>query len=219
MENLNIFGKFLTFKMKCMEYALQQNKDMMFIDSDTIILDKLYINNSYELGLSPQFIRDKYVKKSGYYNAGLIWTKNINVLNSWKECIDHTHSCAEQINMIKLRDYDYFEFGENYNLQTWRFLLGLEPTQTIASNLNIRNNKVYYKDKPLKFIHTHFNSQEFKQINDFFISKLTQAKCYKELVIIYRVINNKWILQIPKQPMNGLMRHKNDSYRELAFFI
>lgn len=219
MEKEKIFGEFLSYKMKCMEYALQENRDAMFIDSDTIILDKLHINENYNLGLSPQFIKEESVKRSGYYNAGLLWCSTKDIVNYWREIINHEHSCAEQINMIKLRKFNYFDFGDNYNLQTWRFVLGLEPGEKIASYVNVKNNKVYYKDKPLKFIHTHFNSTEFKSVNNFFINKLKEAKLWRELSIIYRVINDKWVLTIPKQPLNGRYHHNNDSYRELPLLF
>ena len=42
---------------------------------------------------------------------------------------------------------------------------------------------------------------------------------YKILAIIYRVINDKWILILPKQPKKGIAFHNNDSYRELALTI
>jgi hypothetical protein len=219
MEKEKIFGEFLSYKMKCMEYALQENRDAMFIDSDTIILDKLHINENYNLGLSPQFIKEETIKRSGYYNAGLLWCNAKEIVNYWREIINHEHSCAEQINMIKLRKFNYFEFGDNYNLQTWRFVLGLEPGEKIASYVNVKNNKVYYKEKPLKFIHTHFNSTEFKSVNNFFINKLKEAKLWRELSIIYRVINDKWVLTIPKQPLNGKYHHNNDSYRELPLLF
>lgn len=219
MEARNIFGKFLSFKMKCMKYALQECMDSMFVDSDTIILDRLYIEDGYEIGLSPQFIQQKYVERSGYYNAGLLWTNTTEALDHWEEVIDHKHSCAEQINMDKLRKFKYFEFDENYNLQTWRFVLGIEPGQQIASYVNVRDDKIYYRDEPLKFIHTHFNTTEFRDINSFFVKKLAEARRYRELSIIYRVINNAWVLQIPKQPMKGIWKHNNDSYRELALLM
>ena len=41
-------------------------------------------------------------------------------------------------------------------------------------------------------------------------------KRYKELLVIDRIINNKWIIKIPKQPRNGIWNHNNDSFRELA---
>jgi len=59
------------------------------------------------------------------------------------------------------KKYEYFEFGENYNLQCWRFLLSQESPQQIANNITDKpNDKLYYKNKPLKFVHTHFFSQE-----------------------------------------------------------
>ena len=80
-------------------------------------------------------------------------------------------------------------------------------------------NKLYYKKKPLKFIHTHFLDKRFAVFNQLIINNLVQAKMYKILEIIYRVINNKWILKIPKQPIAGLGRHNNDSYRELPILM
>jgi hypothetical protein len=221
MELKKIFGKFLENKMDIMLLALNENPDTVFLDSDTIILDTINdIDNNKELGLSPQFIRKENVDETGYYNAGLVWTNNIKVCKTWKSIIDHNNSCAEQINMKDLtKEYDYFEFGENYNLQTWRFLLGLESTEKIASYVNVKKNKLYYKDKPLKFIHTHFNSPRFQQINNFFIQKMCEAKLYKELLCVFRLINERWILSIPKQPLKGMGNHKDDSYRELPLLM
>ena len=34
-----------------------------------------------------------------------------------------------------------------------------------------------------------------------------------------RIINNKWVIKIPKQPQLGIWRHTNDSYRELAMLL
>jgi hypothetical protein len=219
MESRGLWGDFQMEKANIIEKALEKETDTLLIDSDTIILDKLYINNNKELGVSPQFIKDENVKEVGYYNGGMLWTNQKSLPEKWKlyTKTSRYYDQASIENLVKI--YNYFEFGENYNLQTWRFILGVEPANKIASYINVKNNKVYYKDEPLKFIHTHFNSNRFKQVNDFFIFKLTEARRFQELAIIYRVINNKWILQIPKQPMNGLWRHNNDSYRELAFLM
>lgn len=219
MESRGLWSDFQMEKANIIEKALEKETDTLLIDSDTIILDKLYINNNKELGVSPQFIKDKNVKEVGYYNGGMLWTNQKSLPEKWKlyTKTSRYYDQASIENLVKI--YNYFEFGENYNLQTWRFILGVEPANKIASYINVKNNKVYYKDEPLKFIHTHFNSNRFKQVNDFFIFKLTEARRFQELAIIYRVINNKWILQIPKQPMNGLWRHNNDSFRELAFLM
>ena len=57
---------------------------------------------------------------------------------------------------------------------------------------------IYYKKKPLKFIHTHFLDKQFNEFNLIIIRHLANAKMYKILAIIYRVIHNKWILKILK---------------------
>jgi len=48
---------------------------------------------------------------------------------------------------------------------------------------------------------------------------LTQIKDYKTLMIISRMINKKWIIQLPKQPMGGKWVHTNDSFRELVILL
>lgn len=222
MEQNGLFGEFLTFKMKAMNYALVENSDTLLLDTDIIITDTINdIDETKELGLSPQFIKQEYIDKTGFYNAGMLWTNNKSVPNTWCENINFTHHCPEQINMVELtKKYDYFEFGENYNLQCWRLYLSPDSPDKIASVITSQpNDKVYYKDKPLKFIHTHFLDKRFESFNNLLIEHFKNVKAYKILAIIYRVINNKWILRIPKQPLQGLGNHKNDSYREMPILL
>ena len=217
MVRMGIWSDFQMSKADVIEEALKNESDTLFLDSDIIILDKIDdIDKTKELGVSPQFIKQKNVDETGYYNGGMLWTNQRSLPDSWKE-FTKTSRYFDQASIEDLtKIYSYYEFGENYNLQTWRFLLGLEPSQIIASYVNVKNRKIYYKDKPLKFIHTHFNSDRFKTVNDFFITKMVTARYYRELAIISRLRNKKWIIKIPKQPMPGIWRHNNDSFRELA---
>lgn len=223
MEQHKIFGEFLKNKMKVIKYALNKTTDTMLLDTDIIITDTINdIDDTKELGLSPQFITQEYISKTGYYNAGMVWCKSIDVCHTWENCIDHSNHCPEQINMINLRKYSYFEFGENYNLQCWRLLLSYDNPDKIASYISSKSNdKLYYKNKPLKCIHTHFTDKQLKiyRFNNLIINHLNNAKMYKILTIIYRIINNKWILRIPKQPLIGRGQHNNDSYRELPILL
>ena len=123
-----------------------------------------------------------YLDKTGFYNAGLLWTNSKSVTRNWLEMIDNNNHCPEQINMHKLRKFNYFEFGENYNLQCWRFLLSNESSEQIANHITSSpNNKLYYKDKPLKFIHTHFLDNRFYKFNSIIIEHLKRARNYKLL--------------------------------------
>ena len=217
MVRNNIWNEFQMHKAKAISEALKKSKDTLFLDSDIIILDKINnIDPTKELGVSPQFIQQKNVDETGYYNGGMLWTKNKNVPEMWIE-YTKTSRYHDQASIEDLaRKFSYFEFGENYNLQSWRFLLGVEPFQTIASHINIQNGKLFYKENRLKFIHTHFHDNRFKQVNNYVLSKMIEAGLYKEILVIERMINEKWILRIPKQPMQGMGFHANDSFRELA---
>ena len=221
MENKKCFGTFLSYKMKIMREALTNHSDTLLLDSDIIITNTIdNIDRSKKIGLSKQYIKQEYIIKTGLYNAGLLWTNSIDAVNTWETLIDNNHHCPEQINMEQLRKYDYFEFGENYNVQCWRYLLSNEPKETIASYITSKpHDKLYYKSEPLKFIHTHFLDTRFNQFNIIILNHLQNANMYKILAIIYRVIHNKWLIKIPKQPLNGIAFHKNDSFREIPILL
>jgi hypothetical protein len=221
MEEKNLIKEFWNNKARIMEKALENEQDTLFLDSDIIITDIIDdIDNSKEIGVSPQFITQEHIDKTGYYNGGCVWTKNKEMPKDWIE-FTKTSRYVDQASIEDLvKKYNYFEFGENYNLQCWRFFLSPEGTQKIANNItSMPNDKLYYKNKPLKFVHTHFLDKRFQSFNQLIIEHLTNAKIYKILAIIYRVIHNKWILKIPKQPLKGIGYHNNDSYRELPLLM
>lgn len=223
MEQLGVWSDFQMAKAQVIEKALAAGeKDTLFLDSDIIILDTIDgVDMTKQLGVSPQFIQKKNVDETGYYNGGMLWTNQKTLPADWIE-FTKTSRYYDQASIEDLvAKYDHFEFGENYNLQTWRFIVGLEDAKTIASYLNLKVHaggfgKIHYKDKPLKFIHTHFNNNRFESINKFFVEMLTNANYYKELACINRLINKRWFICIPKQPRKDIYNHTNDSFRELA---
>lgn len=219
MVKRGIWTRFQMFKARSVECALERASDTLFIDCDTIVLDKFDdIDATKQLGISPQFIQKKNVDETGYYNGGFLWTNQTSLPTQWRK-YSQTSRYFDQAAIEDLaREYPYFEFGENYNLQAWRFILGVEPAGKLASYIRAEKGKIMYKDAPLKFIHTHFSDGRFSMFNKFMIQKLMEAKCYRELACIFRVINNAWVITIPKQPLPGIWHHTNDSYRELAKF-
>lgn len=219
MERKGNWSEFQMSKANIISHALKNVNDTLFLDSDIIITDTINdIDMSKDLGVSPQFISKSHVDRTGYYNGGMLWTKNKEVPNDWifftKKSRYFDQASIEDL----AKKYSYFEFGENYNLQCWRVLLSDESPQQISNHITSKD-KLYYKNKPLKFVHTHFLDNRFQQFNKLIIKHLSNAKMYKMLAIIYRVIHNKWVLRIPKQPIQGLGSHNNDSYRELLILM
>jgi hypothetical protein len=216
MEQTGMFTDLVLEKNLVIHRALEHESDTMFIDVDTLILDQLFVDETKQLGVSPQFINDEEVKNTGYYNAGLIWTNQKDLPEKWKE-FTKTSRYYEQASIEDLvKIYDTFEFGENYNLQTWRFRVGREDN---VPHLTVKDGRILFKNQPLKFFHTHFNRDDHKEQNHLFIEKMSEAKLWKELIITFRVKYGKWCLVIPNQPMRGQFYHANDSYRELPILF
>lgn len=228
MEKMKIWSEFQMAKATVIEYSLNCEKDVLFLDSDIIVFDPIELPLSienYNLGVSPHYMKKNITDKYGYYNGGVLWASCKDIPKLWKQ-YNNTSRYYDQAaieDLVKQYNKSYFEFGEHYNLQTWRFFHGNDQENKVQTkeHVTVKNNVVLYKNNPLKFIHTHYNTKDgmFKDFNLFFIEKLKEAKKYKELSIIHRVMHDKWIISIPEQPMAGQYNHANDSFRIMPFLF
>lgn len=239
MEKEGIWAQFQMEKTRAIEQALDHFTDTLLLDSDIIICSTINcIDKTKELGVSPHYIRKRDTDKFGYYNGGVLWTKNKNLPESWRKATE-TSRFYDQASIEDLAHiYPHFEFTENYNMSWWRLQQANEPpekmvkyfsllqdtkqtqalTQTPQSQTNL---KIFYKGKPLGFIHSHFNREEEQNFNNFIISLLKQAGStyFRELSIISRISLGKWRIHIPKQPQPYPWNHTNDSFREELILI
>jgi len=219
MEQLGIFKEFLLNKAEVMKLALAECEDTMLLDCDIVFLKPINcIDKTKDIGVSPHYINKVNTDEVGYYNIGVFWANNVTIINDWIYFTQESRYFEQASIEDLVKKYTYQEFGEEINVMPWRLLLSDNPEQ-IINNINITNNELYYKNKPLIFIHTHFLDNRFKQFNSLIINALEKLKKYRELAIINRIIHNKWVIKIPKQPLNGLWKHSNDSFRELALLL
>ena len=216
MVQEKIWDEFQMQKANVIKYALENEKDTMFLDSDILFFNTINcIDKTKELGLSPHYVKKTNTDEVGYYNGGCLWTKNKNVPDHWIE-FTKTSRYHDQASIEDLaKKYSFQEFDKEINFMPWRVLLANNQEEVIKS-INIKNNQLNIGTKPLAFLHTHFHDQRFIQVNNIFINALRKLKRYKELLIIDRIINKIWTIKIPKQPQQGIWRHANDSFRELA---
>jgi len=216
MVKEKIWDEFQMQKANVIKYALENEEDTMFLDSDILFLNPITsIDKTKELGLSPHYIKKINTDEVGYYNGGCLWTKNKNISNDWIEFTKNSryHDQASIEDLAK--KYSYSEFGKEINFMPWRILLSENPRET-ASSISIHENQITINNKPLIFLHTHFEDPRFFRVNEIFLNLLIELQRYKELLIIDRIINKKWNIKIPSQPQQGIWNHKNDSFRELA---
>ena len=222
MERKGIIKEFWNNKADIISYALDFSSDTLFLDADIFVVSPINgIDKSKELGLSPHYIKKADSDLYGYYNGGVVWTRNKKICERWK-----FHTIASRyVDQASLEDvakeFSYFEFGENYNFSWWRVLQSKVPAHKILENVSIQKQEIYYKNEPLKFIHTHLNSNAhlYASFNNFMIQQLQKCKKYRELLCIQRMLANKWIIQLPRQPMSPPWKHANDSFRALCILL
>jgi len=170
---------------------LEKSKDVLFLDSDIIVTDVINdIDNTKDIGVSPQFISQKYIDETGYYNGGILWVQNKNVPNDWIEFTKTSrfHDQASIEDLVK--KYSFFEFAENYNLLCWR--LYLNNYSIVPFIKSYEDGRLEYKSKPLKFIHTHFNQKRFEKFNEIMLTHFEKAKRRNELDAIKLIFEIKY---------------------------
>ena len=211
MEKMGIFSKFLKSKAKVMLYALTKHKDVLFLDSDIIVTNPIEdVNKNVVLGVSPQFLVKQSLDETGYFNAGMLWTKSAQVCEDWIKFTDTSRYFEQAAIENLVQKYSNFKFGEEYNVQCWRYIFNHEP---FPLSMNFKSDsstkQILYKNKPLRCIHTHLRDGRFSKFNNLIISHLKNANLYSLLVILFRVYHGNWVIRIPKHQFQ-------DSFRELA---
>ena len=216
----DLWSQFQMTKSRVIAKALELEKDTLLLDSDMIVTGAIDdIDDTKDLGVSPQFLRKEILDKTGIYNGGMLWTKNKDLPSDWIRFTENSRYYDQASIEDLVAKYSHFEFGENYNVQCWRLTLSDESPDDIASNFTTKKSALLYKGKPVKMIHTHFLDGRFDSFNKLMVQHLVSTKNYKIVAIIFRVIHKQWVITVPKQPMIGMGKHKNDSYRELPLLM
>ena len=57
----------------------------MFLITTVPVTIGLYINTKYSLGVCPGFINKETYEKYGYYNGGMLWVKDKEIPQKWRE--------------------------------------------------------------------------------------------------------------------------------------
>jgi hypothetical protein len=220
MEKENIWTEFQMQKAEVIKFALVNSNDTLFLDSDIIFFNPINsIDKSKELALSPHYMKKSESDIWGFFNGGLLWTKNMNVVYDWIEFTKKSRF-YDQASLEELANkYDYQELGREINFTPWRIihLENDEKRKKVIESINTNNKNINYNDKPFVCFHTHFHSAQFQEINNFIINKLGELRRYKDIMLIWRIINKKWVIKIPSQPRENIWNHANDSFRELAY--
>lgn len=180
MTEQGIWSVFQMSKATAIEYALKTEPDTLFVDCDVVFLEPVTnVDKTKQLGVSRGYINKETSDKVGIYNGGFLWTNKKTLPDRWRQ-YTKTSRYFDQASIEDLvKEFTTFEFPEQYNFQSWRFIVGDQPNP--EKYFTPTNRHLLYKDKRLQSIHTHFGEARFSQINQFFMQQLYQAKMFHVL--------------------------------------
>ena len=59
--------------------ALLEKENTLYINVKTLLLNTIYVASSKDIGLMPNYFKEEYINKFGYYNYYMIFVKNKQV--------------------------------------------------------------------------------------------------------------------------------------------
>ena len=81
-------------------------------------------------------------------------------------------------------------------------------------------------DKKILSIQIELDNNQYSKIMEMLITKLTIAKMYKQLISLFRIIHNKWIINIPekyktenKNGLNELIHEWNETSKDIKLMF
>ena len=168
MEEKDIWVEFMLKKTDIIDYALQYNHNSLFVDSDVFFLNnKLDIDYTKQVGLSPHYISDQEQEIYGKYNAGFIYISDQEVTKYWRDA-DHSKYYLEQgiLNTFP-KNFSYFEFDELNNFGFWR-INNVDNPDEIKKEISNNNGKYYFKEQDINSLHIHQFNNKYKHFIDIF---------------------------------------------------
>lgn len=176
--------KFMLEKTFIIDRALEENDNVLFVDSDIFFINDLPdIDLNYDIGLCPHNIAISLENKYGKFNGGSLWINNKNFSqwwndNTWK---DTTKYMEQQCLDDAPNNFKTFFFDDNYNFGWWR-LQSVEPNEIKNRRRKFKflNETTYYNKKKLICVHTHFYDSTSRHVclfNKFLKSHLNKSLC------------------------------------------
>ena len=106
-------------KIRAMEFALENESNTLFVDSDIVILDAIDDPLYEDIILSPHYWGAR--PHFGIYNAGYIFSAEHSFVQYWREAILKKSRFLEQEGMNHICEtYDVGIFSKDHNIGFWR---------------------------------------------------------------------------------------------------
>lgn len=183
LESLGLVTEFWNNKSLVIELALKEYPDVLYLDCDVILLEKVLIPRGYQLGLSPQFIPQRNSQEVGFYNGGFVYSNDHCFPALWRKA-NKTSRYLDQASLEVLALYyseKVFEFDEGHNIQPWRPILSADSGVNWYESITKHEN-YYINFKKIKSFHTHLNDKRFLEFNNFIMQVLENKPIIRKIL-------------------------------------
>lgn len=186
MEEKGIFKEFLYSKSNVISHCLTKFSDVLYLDVDILILNQFLLpekrDKYYDLILSPHYICKRSTDRSGYYNAGCIWTSNPSFPDTWNNYTKMSRFFEQASLEDCVSEFNTGIFGENYNLSWWRMAESDDSPEQMYKYIEVTEDNIYFKEKPIIFLHTHFNDKRYSIFNNNMKQLISTCPSKKQLI-------------------------------------
>ena len=158
----NQWTDFMLEKTTLLEWALSEQPNVLFCDSDICFMGPLFeIPEGTTLAVSQHQIRPKDEARFGTYNGGMIWVTDKSQIYLWRVATE-TSRYYEQaaIEDVAAAATNLYEIPRTENYGWWRLWQGVKPANELLTewsmNWGANNSGIMIGGQPLGSIHTHF---------------------------------------------------------------
>ncbi len=206
----NLFHDFTQEKCDLVEWALKSLSEeerpcgILFCDADILWLSGIpLIRKGKTLGLSPHMIRKHDESLYGTYNAGFLWTNDLNMPQVWRDACKHSRffeqAALEEV-CARTPGDQVVEFDVQVNYGWWRLYQSSTPLEeqkkrwSIFRNTSGLHSGLCVDDQPVCCIHTHWKTNDFvtQSFNKFIAEKLKVLSSQPKVKKLMSVLNIKY---------------------------
>ncbi len=173
----NLFYDFTLEKCSLVEWSLKnvsagnKHRGVLFCDADLVWFGSIpQIPAEKRLALSHHCIRKMDELKYGIYNAGFVWTNDIEMPSKWLQASKASRffeQAALEDLALEYKEEQVYKFGQEVNYGWWRMFQSDDSPQekqaewTIKRDPKQTHSGLLVKGVPLVCIHTHFKTDDY----------------------------------------------------------
>jgi len=220
MEEEGTFAEFLMTKTRAIEFALEYEDSVMYLDSHIFVMSEIKLENyqGQNVSLSKHHIKSADENLYGVFNAGVVWTNSLEVPELWRQNLEGSRWDDQAALEGVAAEMPIHIMHQGQNFSWWRLVQGNDSTENLVRQIRLEaNGKLSYKGNIIQFINVHLktNSSVENEFTKIILKSLAQSRSIRLLILLLRGMHGNWPVTLPpNERSNTFFNHKGDSFRE-----